>query len=147
VGELRNSHPEHYDPDYAYRVSGLVAPFGRGVSHGDIDGAIESNGHHLFIEFKHPGESMGLGQIFSLSKLVYKGDTVFVVYAEQHGGVYENCMVVTAITIMQRDKGFTDPVSYSIPASLQSFHDLETVWFQLAASAPPPSARRGVFES
>lgn len=48
----------------------------------DIDGAVEHNGHTLFIETKHPGVSIPTGQDIMFKSWQRDRNTVFVVWGE-----------------------------------------------------------------
>jgi hypothetical protein len=59
-GDIVNSGIADRAREYAYSVVSRYAP--RGISPTDIDGAVETNGHFLFWEFKTEGAIMKYGQ-------------------------------------------------------------------------------------
>lgn len=76
---------------WKWTVDKLDRHLQRGCSIGDIDGHLESNGRHLFIEGKHWEQSQqprldeANGQMRALRSLVGHGHTVWILYGVAHG--------------------------------------------------------------
>jgi hypothetical protein len=56
--------------------------FARGIRISDIDGAVERNGHLLFIEAKPLGKQLSTGQSIMFSQLASNGFTVLILWGE-----------------------------------------------------------------
>lgn len=56
--------------------------FKRGIRVSDVDGAVERNGHVLFIEAKPPNKELSVGQSIMFSQLAQNGFSVLILWGE-----------------------------------------------------------------
>ena len=87
----------------------------------DIDGAVERNGKFLFIETKHPGANIPIGQEIFFNKQVKLGNSVMYVWGNKNKP--QRIRVVTP----HIDKTFDE-------ASEQIMKDIVSQWFTAANS-------------
>lgn len=100
----------------------LIACFPRGIRPTDVDGMVEINGHHLFLEEKRAGQTLENGQRHALAALARKPRTIVVVFRP---GITSELEVLT----MPNPKGYQ-------PTSRAGLQHLLRSWAAYADSQP-----------
>lgn len=148
MAELSNPGAPRWDWDRGLREAGFPQAFkNSAITHADLDGCTDTNGHFLAVEGKRIGpngflEPLSQGQLINRTALVRDGWTVYVVWGFAWP---ENAAVITNITHMARvrrpEDDWRDPSAYAVPASWEDYYNAINAWREAALLTDTPKSR------